>query len=82
MFFNFGDSQDYIIEIYEGNMLINRQKLSVPSFIAQQQFTQLCLQCKQSGRPMKCKIIKYEWVEKRPTPLELSIEMQTWKWEE
>lgn len=71
MFFNFGDMQDYIIEVYEGNALVNRQKITVPPFIAQQ-----------PGHPMKCKIIKYERVEKRPTPLELSIEMQTWEWEE
>lgn len=82
MFLNFGDMQDYIIEVYEGNALVNRQKITVPPFMAQQKFAQLCLQCKQFGRPIKCKIIKYEWVEKRPTPLELFIEMQTWEWEE
>lgn len=79
MFFNFGDMQDYIIEVYEGNALINQQKLTMPSFMAKQQFAQLCLQCKQSGRPMKCKIIKYEWVDGRDAPLELSIEMKTWE---
>lgn len=79
MFFNFGDMQDYIIEVYEGNALVNRQKITAPPFMAKQQFTQLCLQCKQSGRLMKCKIIKYEWVKDRDAPLEIFIEMRTWE---
>lgn len=81
MIFNsiFGDVEDYIVEIYEGNALINRQKMTVPPFVAEQQFKQLCIQCKQSGRPMKVKISKYEWIEGRETPLETYIELQTWE---
>lgn len=70
---------DYLVEIYEGNALIQRQRMSVPEQMALGQFTQLCQQLKATGRPMRVKIIKYQEIEGRDTPLECSIEYQTWR---
>lgn len=74
----FGDTIEYIVEIYEGNQCTQRNKMAMPEQMAQGQFMSLCQQAKQSGRPMKVKISKYEWIEGRETPLETSIEYQTW----
>lgn len=74
----FGDATEYLIEIYEGNQCIQRQKMALPATMMQSQFMSLCQQAKQSGRPMKVKISKYEYVDKRDTPIELSIEYKTW----
>lgn len=70
---------DYLVEIYEGNALIQRQQMSVPEQMALGQFTQLCQQLKATGRPMRVKMIKYQEIEGRDTPLECSIEYQTWR---
>lgn len=70
---------DYLVEIYEGNALIQRQRMSVPEQMALGQFTQLCQQLKATGRPMRVEMIKYQEIEGRDTPLECSIEYQTWR---
>lgn len=73
------DATDYLVEIYEGNALIQRQRMSVPEQMAQGQFMQLRQQLKETGRPMRVKMIKYQEIEGRATPLECSIEYQTWR---
>lgn len=73
------DTTDYLVEIYEGNALVQRQRMSMPEQMAQGQFMQLCQQLKETGRPMKVKMIKYQEIEGRDTPLECSIEYQTWR---
>lgn len=81
MMFGFNDlfnSAEYIIEIYEGTALVQQQKVTLPEQMAQGQFMQLCQQIKSTGHPMKVKMIRYDWVEGRDTPLECSIEYQTW----
>lgn len=81
MFFNVDDlfnTQDYFIEIYEGNQCIQREQVSMPKQMAQTQFAQLCQQLKNVGRPMKVKMIRYQKIEGRDTPIECSIEYQTW----
>lgn len=72
------DTTDYLVEIYEGNALIQRQRMSMPEQMAQGQFMQLCQQLKETGRPIRVKMIKYQEIEGRDTPLECSIEYQTW----
>lgn len=81
MFFNINDlfnTQDYLVEIYEGNQCVQREQMSMPEQMAQGQFMQLCQQLKETGRPMKVKMIRYQEIEGRDTPLECSIEYQTW----
>lgn len=73
------DTTDYLVEIYEGNALVQRQRMSMPEQMAQGQFMQLCQQLKETGRPMRVKMIKYQEIEGRDTPLECSIEYQTWR---
>lgn len=73
------DTTDYLVEIYEGNALIQRQRMSMPEQMAQVQFMQLCQQLKETGRPMRVKMIRYQEIEGRDTPLECSIEYQTWR---
>ena len=73
------DTTDYLVEIYEGNALVQRQRMSMPEQMAQGQFMQLCQQLKETGRPMRVKMIGYQEVEGRDTPLECSIEYQTWR---
>lgn len=73
------DTTDYLVEIYEGNALVQRQRMSMPEQMAQGQFIQLCQQLKKTGRPMRVKMIKYQEIEGRDTPLECSIEYQTWR---
>lgn len=73
------DTTDYLVEIYEGNALVQRQQMSMPEQMAQGQFMQLCQQLKETGRPMRVKMIKYQEIEGRATPLECSIEYQTWR---
>lgn len=73
------DTTDYLVEIYEGNALIQRQRMSMPEQMAQGQFMQLCQQLKETGRPMRVKMIKYQEIEGRDTPLECSIEYQIWR---
>nr|DAW16721.1 MAG TPA: hypothetical protein [Caudoviricetes sp.] len=73
------DTIDYLVEIYEGNALVQRQRMSMPEQMAIGQFTQLCQQLKATGRPMRVKMIKYQEIESRDTPLECSIEYQTWR---
>lgn len=73
------DTTDYLVEIYEGNALVQRQRISMPEQMAQGQFMQLCQQLKETGRPMRVKMIKYQEIEGRATPLECSIEYQTWR---
>lgn len=73
------DTTDYLVEIYEGNALVQRQRMSMPEQMAQGQFMQLCQQLKETGRPMKVKMIRYQEIEGRKTPIECSIEYQTWR---
>lgn len=73
------DTTDYLVEIYEGNALVQRQRMSMPEQMAQRQFMQLCQQLKETGRPMRVKMIRYQEIEGRDTPLECSIEYQTWR---
>lgn len=73
------DTIDYLVEIYEGNALVQRQRMSMPEQMAIGQFTQLCQQLKATGRPMRVKMIKYQEIESRDTPLKCSIEYQTWR---
>ena len=73
------DTIDYLVEIYEGNALVQRQRMSMPEQMAIGQFTQLCQKLKATGRPMRVKMIKYQEIESRDTPLECSIEYQTWR---
>lgn len=73
------DTTDYLVEIYEGNALVQRQRMSMPEQMAQGQFMQLCQQLKETGRPMRVKMIRYQEIEGRATPLECSIEYQTWR---
>lgn len=73
------DTTDYLVEIYEGNALVQRQRMSMPEQMAQGQFMQLCQQLKETGRPMKVKMIRYQEIEERNTPIECSIEYQTWR---
>lgn len=70
---------DYLVEIYEGNALVQRQRMSMPAQMAQGQFMRLCQQLKEMGRPMRVKMIRYQEIEGRDTPLECSIEYQTWR---
>ena len=70
---------DYLVEIYEGNALVQRQRMSMPEQMAQGQFMQLCQQLKETGRAMRVKMIRYQEIEGRDTPLECSIEYQTWR---
>lgn len=72
------DTTDYLVEIYEGNALVQRQRMSMPEQMAQGQFMQMCQQLKETGRPMRVKMIGYQEIEGRDTPLECSIEYQTW----
>ena len=69
---------DYLVEIYEGNALVQRQRMSMPAQMAQGQFMRLCQQLKETGRPMRAKMIRYQEIEGRDTPIECSIEYQTW----
>ena len=81
MFFNINDlfnTQDYFVEIYEGNQCVQREQVSMPQQMAQGQFMQLCQQLKETGRPMRVKMIRHQEIEGRGTPLECSIEYQTW----
>lgn len=73
------DTTDYLVEIYEGNALVQRQRMSMPEQMAQGQFMQLCQQLKETSRPMGVKMIRYQEIEGRDTPLECSIEYQTWR---
>lgn len=73
------DTTDYLVEIYEGNALVQRQQMSMPEQMAQGQFMQLCQQLKETGRPMRVKMIRYQEIEGRNTPLKCSIEYQTWR---
>lgn len=73
------DTTDYLVEIYEGNALVQRQRMSMPEQMAQGQFMQLCQQLKETGRPMMVKMIRYQEIGGRDTPLECSIEYQTWR---
>lgn len=73
------DTTDYLVEIYEGNALVQRQRMPMPEQVAQGQFMQLCQQLKETGRPMKVKMIRYQEIEGRNTPIECSIEYQTWR---
>ena len=73
------DTTDYLVEIYEGKALVQHQRMSMPEQIAQSQFMQLCQQIKETGRPMRVKMIRYQEIEGRDTPLECSIEYQTWR---
>lgn len=73
------DTTDYLVEIYEGDTLVQRQQMSMPEQMAQGQFMRLCQQLKETGRPMKVKMIRYQEIEGRDTLLECSIEYQTWR---
>lgn len=73
------DTTDYLVEIYEGDALVQRQRMSMPEQMAQGQFMQLCQQLKETGRPMRVKMIRYQEIEGCDTPLECSIEYQTWR---
>ena len=73
------DTTDYLVEIYEGDALVQRQRMSMPEQMAQGQFMQLCQQLKETGRPMRVKMIRYQEIEGCGTPLECLIEYQTWR---
>lgn len=73
------DTTDYLVEIYEGDALVQRQQMSMPEQMTQGQFMRLCQQLKETGRPMRVKMIRYQEIEGRNTPLECSIEYQTWR---
>ena len=73
------DTTDYLVEIYEGDAIVQRQRMSMPEQMGQDQFMQLCQQLKKTGRPMRVKMIRYQEIEGRDTPLECSIEYQTWR---
>lgn len=75
---NLFNTTDYLVEIYEGNTLVQRQRMSMPEQMAQVRFMQWCQQLKETGRPMRVKMIKYQEIEGRDTPLECFIEYQTW----
>ena len=36
------DTTDYLVEIYEGNALVQHQRMSMPAQMAQGQFMRLC----------------------------------------
>ena len=82
MFFNINDlfnTQDYLVEIFQGNQCVTKEKTIAPPEIMQAQFMQMCVQLKQSGQPMKIRLTRFEWVEGRTEPLELYLEYQTWE---
>ena len=82
MFFNINDlfnTQDYLVEIFQGNQCVTKEKTIAPPEIMQDQFMQMCVQLKQSGQPMKIRLTRFERVEGRTEPLELYLEYQTWE---
>ena len=77
--FNISQPEEYIVEIFQGNQCVTKEKTVAPPEIMQAQFMQMCVQLKQSGQPMKIRLIRFEWVEGRTEPLEIYLEYQTWK---
>ena len=77
--FNISQPEEYIVEIFQGNQCVTKEKTVAPPEIMKAQFMQLCVQIKQSGQPMKIQLTRFEWVEGRTEPLELYLEYQTWK---
>ena len=77
--FNISQPEEYLVEIFQGNQCVNRERTVAPPEIMQAQFMQLCVQLKQSGQPMKIRLTRFAWVEGRTEPLELYLEYQTWK---
>ena len=75
---NSGFSEEYIVEIFQGNQVISREKIIMPPEIMKAQFMQLCIQLKQSGMLSKIRLTRFEYVEGRKEPLELFLEYQTW----
>ena len=75
----FSQPEEYIVEIFQGNQCVTREKTIAPPEIMKAQFMQLCMQLKQSGQPMKVRLTRFEWVKGRTEPLELCLEYQTWK---
>lgn len=64
MFFDFGFGgfvqEQYLLEIFVGNQLVQSRKVDMSPIVAQQQFIQLCQQAKESGQPMTIKMSKDE----------------------
>lgn len=75
---NFGFSEEYLVEIFQGNQLVSREKVIMPPEIMKAQFMQMCVQLKQTGHPMKIRLTRHEYIEGRKEPLELYLEYQTW----
>ena len=75
---NSGFSEEYLVEIFQGNQLVSREKVIMPPEIMKAQFMQMCMQLKQTGHPMKIRLTRLEYVEGRTEPLELYLEYQTW----
>ena len=76
---NSGFSEEYLVEIFQGNQLVSRKKVIMPPEIMKVQFMQMCVQLKQTGQPMKIRLTRFEYIEGRTEPLELYLEYQTWK---
>ena len=76
---NSGFSEEYLVEIFQGNQLVSREKVIMPPEIMKAQFMQMCVQLKQTGHPMKIRLTRFEYVEGRTEPLELYLEYQTWE---
>ena len=76
--FNISQPEEYIVEIYQGNQCVSRERTIVPPEIMQAQFMQWCVRLKQSGQPMKIRLTRFEWAKDRTEPLELYLEYQTW----
>ena len=76
--FNISQPEEYLVEIFQGNQCVTREKTIAPPEIMKTQFMQLCVQLKQSGQPMKIRLTRFKWVKGRTEPLELYLEYQTW----
>ena len=88
MFFNFGlgETYDVILELFVGNQVVERQKLTGPSFFLQQQFFALMQEVMKYTSPRKIRMSRFEqvWsqIDKEMKILELYIEFQNWREEE
>ena len=76
--FNISSPEEYIVEIFQGNQSITKERTITPPEIMKAQFMQMCMQLKQTGQPMKIRLTRFEWVEGRTESLELYLEYQTW----
>lgn len=76
--FNISQPEKYIVEIFQGNQCVTRERAIAPPEIMKAQFMQMCVQLKQTGHPMKIRLTRHEYVEGRKELLELYLEYQTW----